>query len=354
MASRPAGAVVYMVSILVIALALGGGWWAAALRPDARPPLTSALDVLPVRTNVVGFTDWAQVRRAVGLDTVDTADERDELQDTSATRDLSTRSAIGRAVEEMHDVLGWSPADVEWETYGQDPGGAANVVRLDGSISFDTLRDKLRAAGYTQDGETWSVAKRTVLPDITKVIALVPRQRLVVMSDVAARVPEVLDVVHGRARSLASSRAAAGTAQALAGSDSLLMQGGVLGCESTAVTGGEREEQAQAAIESAGSLEPYSFSGRGIVDRGGSGFAAQQVVFAMAFDSAAVASEQARTRARLGSGPFIGRNGPTSETLRLKSARADAATVRLAFAHDPDTDVFMTGTGPVLFAACSA
>jgi len=352
--ARAAGPAVYVVSVLVLVLALGGGWWAAALRPDTRPPLTSALDVLPVRTNVVGFTDWSQIRRALDLGTVDTAAERDELEGTSATRDLSTRSVVGRTVEEMHDVLGWSPADIEWESYGQDPAGAADVVRLDGSISFDTLRDKLRAAGYSQDGETWSVSKRTVLPDITKFIALVPRQRLVVMSDQKFRVPEVLDVVHGRARSLASTHAAAGTAQALAGSDNVLMQGGVLGCESTAVTGGERVEQARAAVERAGSLEQYRFSGRGLVDHGGTGFAAQQVVFAMAFDSAAEAAEQARVRARLSRGPFIGRIGPTSETLRLQSAVADEATVRLAFAHDPDTDVFMTGTGPVLFATCSA
>lgn len=354
MGSRAAGPVVYVVAVLITVLALGGGWWAAALRPDTRPPLTSALDVLPVRTNVVGFTDWSQVRQAVGLGTVDTAAEREELEGTSATRDLSTRSVVGRTVEEMHDILGWSPADIEWEAYGQDPKGAADVVRLDGSMSFDQLRDKLRAAGYSQDGETWRVSKRTVLPDITTHIALVPRQRLVVMSDQAFRVPEVLDVVHGRARSLASSRVAAGTAQALSGSDNALMQRGVLGCESTAVTGGEREEQARAAVESAGDLEPYRFSGRGLVDHGGSGFAAQDVVFAMTFDSAAEAAEQASVRARLSRGPFIGRIGPTSETLRLQSALADEATVRLAFAHDPDTDVFMTGTGPVLFATCSA
>ena len=72
----------------------------------------------------------------------------------------------------------------------------------------------------------------------------------------------------------------------------------------------------------------------------------------MTFDSAVDASEQADVRARLATGPFIGRTGSIDETLRLRSAGADESTVRLDFAHDPDTDVFMTGTGPVLFASC--
>jgi len=57
-------------------------------------------------------------------------------------------------------------------------------------------------------------------------------------------------------------------------------------------------------------------------------------------------------RARLATGPFIGRYGSIDETLRLSSSVADGSTARMSFAHDPDTDVFMTGTGPVLFATC--
>jgi len=333
---------VFLASILVVVLALGAGWWAAALRPDTRPALTSALDVLPFRTNVVGFTDWAQIREQPGLD-------------AAAQRDLTTRSVIDGSVEDLRDVLGWSADDVEWEVYGQDPAGAASVVRLDGSVSFDDLREKLRSSGYRQDGPTWIAAESAGFPDILSGVALVPRQRLVVMSGRNAQIPRVLDVIDGKARSLAASPAAAVTAQALAGSDSAILQGGTLGCESTAITGDDaRERQARAAVERAGTLEPYRYSGRGVVDTGGSGFSAQRVVFAMTFDSAVDASEQAQVRARLATGPFIGRNGQMDETLRLRSATADEATVRLDFAHDPDTDVFMTGTGPVLFATCDA
>ena len=70
---------VYVVSLLVIALAVAFGWWAAALRPDTRPALTSALDVLPARTTIVGFTHWERIREHLGLGVVDTSEERAEL-----------------------------------------------------------------------------------------------------------------------------------------------------------------------------------------------------------------------------------------------------------------------------------
>lgn len=328
-----------MVSVLLIALALGGGWWAAALKPDTRPPLTSALDAVPASTTVVGFTDWSRIR------------ERHSISD-AARRDLSTRSVMGTRVDEMQDLLGWSPADAEWEVYGQGPDGAAAVVRLDRSTSFNDVRSKLRAAGYRQDGPRWTASRRSSLPETFINVALVPRQRLVVLSDRSSQLPRMLDVIDGHARSLAGNPAAAATARALAGSDSVLMQGGTLACRTTAVKGADREQQARAALDRAGDLEPYRFSGRGVADRGGSGFSAQRVVFAMTFDSAVEASEQAQVRARLATGPFIGRSGPIEETLRLRSSAADESTARMSFAHDPETDVFMTGTGPVLFATC--
>ena len=137
----------------------------------------------------------------------------------------------------------------------------------------------------------------------------------------------------------------------------MILQADSLACRTTSVArDAELERQARTAVERVGALATYRFSGRGIVDRGGSGFSAQRVVFAMTFGSAAQASEQADMRARLSTTLIqlfeSGRTGSIDETLRLRSADADGSTVRLDFAHDPDTDVFMTGTGPVLFASC--
>lgn len=354
MALRAPKPVVHVVSLLTMALAVSVGWHASALRPDTRPALTSALDVLPASTTIVGFTDWGQIRDHLGLGDVDTRGERSTLTSEASKRDLATRSLIGRDVELMHHVLGWSAADADWEAFGQDRDGAASVIRLDRSISFDDVRGRLAAAGFVHKRETWTAGKHTTrLPEILANVALLPRERLLVVSDHVRQISGVLDAVAGRAPSLASGPTAAATAQALAGSDSVILQAGRLACGTTAVANdAELERQARAAVDRVGTLEPYRFSGRGIVDRGGSGFSAQRVVFAMTFGSSVEASRQADVRSRLSTGPFIGRDGPIDETLRLRSAGADEATVRLDFAHDPDTDVFMTGTGPVLFASC--
>jgi hypothetical protein len=184
-------------------------------------------------------------------------------------------------------------------------------------------------------------------------LALVPRERLVIASTNRGQIPTVLDVISGRARSLADRQVAAATAEALAGSDSALLQGGAFGCESTALPDeAVLARQASTAVERAGGLRDFSFSGRAITHRGGPGFSAQEVRFAMTFGSAADAADQARVRARLAVGPFIGRTGDVEDTLRLRSATYDGSTVRMAFDHDPDTSVVMTGIGPILFATC--
>jgi hypothetical protein len=344
-----------VVSLLVIALALAGGWWASALVPDARSPLASALDLLPARTTVVGFTDWKGIREHLGLGSMDTARERAVLTNHGDTRDLSTRSVIAPDIETMHEALGWSAADADWEVYGQDPVAVADVLRLRGSISFDDVRSGLRRLGFSQKDGIWTNDNlSTVLPTILKHVALDPRRRLVVMSEQAAGVSAVRDVVGGDGRSLAGIQSAADTATALSGSDSVLLQRGRLACETTAVGDGDVARQASAAVQRAGGLRTYRFSGRGLQERGGAGFSGQRLVVAMTFESAVVASDQAQVRRRLATGPFIGRSGQIDDTLRLRSASSSGSTVRLAFAHDPDTTVFMTGSGPLLFGACSA
>ena len=334
------------VSLLVVAAALAAGWFAAALEPDARPRLSTALDAVPASTTVLGFTDWASIRDRLG---------DDDLLSEARRRDLSTRSVIGREdPDAQREVLGWTASQAEWEVLGENAKEAAVlVVRLTGSVDFGDLETKLRSAGYQRKGDVWASGGKTGVPSLLSQVSLVPRQRLVVASDRGDTVERALDVVHGRARSLARVHSAVDTAQALAGSHSVLLQTGRLGCGTAAVTGEDgRERQARAAEQRAGRLVPYRYSGRGLEERGGSGFGSQRLVFAMTFDTAAEAAEQARVRERLATGPFIGRSGAIGDTLRIDQAGSDAATVHLAFDHDPDTGVFMTGTGPVLFASC--
>ena len=115
---------------------------------------------------------------------------------------------------------------------------------------------------------------------------------------------------------------------------------------------GPAQEQARAAQQRAGTLREVAVSGRAITDRGGLGPDAQTMRFATTFDDVATAREQVAVRAALATGPFIGRTGQVEDTLRLRDTDVRGATAVLVMDHDPETDVFMTGTGPALFATC--
>lgn len=334
-----------LAAVVVIAAALGAGWSSGrVLEADARPDLTAALDTLPVDVRTVGFTDWSAIRAGAGAE-------------EASTRDLATRSVIQEQADVLDDVLGWSLSDVDWEVYAQTNLADHATLRLRRAVSFADVRTKLRASGYTRDGRLWTLPEGELagkgLTDLETVVALVPRKRLVVLTSAPAPARKVLRVIDGDTRSLAGVRAAAGTAQALAGNDTVLLQSGRDGCKDSAVANDpDAEQQARTAEARAGALRPYVYSGRALRDEGGSGFGAQRVVFAMTFGSPATASDQAAVREALATGPFIGRQGRISETLRDADVRVEDSTVRMAFDHDPDTDVFMTGVGPVLFASC--
>ncbi len=76
--------------------------------------------------------------------------------------------------------------------------------------------------------------------------------------------------------------------------------------------------------------------------------------FAFGFRSPSVAAGQLRVRTALASGPFIGRSGRIEDSLVPRSTSVQGTTVLLRFKHDPDSTAYMTGDGPLLFAACGA
>ncbi|MBC7630204.1 hypothetical protein [Aeromicrobium sp.] len=348
-----------LAPLLVVVAVVAGGWWASGKAADTRSSLTSALDSLPADTAVAGFTDWSSIRRALDLGSVSTASARESLAADALTRDLSTRSVIGQFVQEMHRVYGWSAADVDWESYGQAPDGAVMVAKLDDSLSMSTVRDGLRRLGYVQDGDVWNGGPGTAgkvgsdLAATLASVALVPRQRIIVASNRPAYVSSVLGVVDRHQPSLLSVRPAADVAAGLVGLDSVLMQRSSLVCESTGVKeqGPEIVSQAKAAVTRAGGLEEPTFSGRGIDD----GTRTNQLMrFVMSFGPTVDIAGQLRARTALATGPFIGRSGRVEDSLDLTGTDADSSTLTMRFDHDPDSAVYMTGDGPLLFAGCGS
>ncbi|MCW2800159.1 MAG: hypothetical protein JWQ70_1631, partial [Aeromicrobium sp.] len=129
-----------LAPLLVVGVALVGGFWASGHDADGRSSLTAALDALPADTQVAGFTDWSLIRQHLDLGRASTNAARATLNDDASLRDLTTRSVIGRSVEEMHSSFGWSAADVDWEAYGQATDGSVMVAHLDNSLSLATVR----------------------------------------------------------------------------------------------------------------------------------------------------------------------------------------------------------------------
>jgi hypothetical protein len=345
-----------VASVVAIALAVAVSSWASGRAPDHRSSLAAALDVLPRDTAVAGFTDWSAIRDRLGLASTSGQATRDALTDDASLRDLTTRSVLGGVIGDMHRAYGWSAADLEWESYGQAQAGAAMVARFSDAVSLDAVRERLRALGYSRDGDLWSIdaeGSTTVGPELARtlgLLALVPDRRLVVAVDRPARAATVLAAIDGSEPSALSQRPLADVAAALTGSDTAVLQAGGFGCRATSFDdlGPDVRAQADAALARAGELATPTFTGRGLVD----GAESQSIRFVSAFGSPAVAADQVRVRSALATGPFIGRSGRVEDVLDLVRSSSEGSVTTLRFDLDPDRGAFMSGEGAVLFASC--
>lgn len=345
-----------LAPLLAIVVALGLGSWAAGRAPDSRSGLAAALDALPEGTLVAGFTDWSAIRADLRLGSASTAADRAALTDDASLRDLTTRSVLAGAIADMHRAYGWSAADLDWESYGQAPGGAVMVAHFADGVSIGAIEKRLRSLGYTRDGDQWTVptdGSSTVTPELATTLANLAfdrRLRLVIAADRPAYVPTVLSTIRGSRPSALANRSLADVATALEGSDSAVLQGQTFGCQATslATLGPDVQAQAEAARGRVGELVSPRFTGRGLVD----GRTTQSIRFVSAYGSPAEASDQTRVRAALASGPFIGRTGRVEDSLVLRDATTSGTVSTLRFALDPDRGAYMSGEGPLLFASC--
>lgn len=331
------------LSVVVIALVLGLGWAARPLGTAPTPSLTAALASVPLGTTVVGVTDWRQVR-ASGVPV-------DEL----SARDVSTRSELGRSREVMQELMGWSVDDLAWEAFAQGGGPGVLVAALE-DISPSTVEDGLADAGFVRSADGWTpgpgVLTSSGLSTVLGHVVVLERERLLVAAETPSATDAAVRVVRDGAPALSADPESVAVAQALAGADAVLLQRAGVGCDAARLTSEESLRQAAVALEPVGPLAAHTTSGRALTDRGGDGMGAQTVRFAMAFDAAATAREQARVRESVSTGPFIGRTGQVDEVLRLVGTRTRGPVLALEFERDPARDVVMTATGPLLFAAC--
>lgn len=339
------------IAIIVIAVALASGWAISRTVADSRGHLTQALDALPANTRIIGFTDWAKIRDGLG---VDASSPGNDLADKAFTRGLSERSVLADAAPAMSDAFGWSIADLNWEAYGQTVGGSVSAAGMGSDLDRTIVERGLKQAKYVETGGIWSVGVSSTvagggpLPETVTNAAVF--DGLVYFSSRRDYLADVVAVHRDRGPTLAGVVTARQTADQLRGAASAYIADGKDECKSAGFADQDESvrNQARNAVQQYGALSAYRYAGRAIFDDGD----ASRLVFAMTFDSGATATRQAALRSQLTTGQFIGRVGSMKDIVTLDSTHTDGPTVALDFQFNRSYSDFMTGVGPVLFAAC--
>ncbi|WP_323791689.1 hypothetical protein, partial [Nocardioides sp.] len=117
-----------------------------------RTTLAGALRLAPADTQRFSWTDWAGVRRQVGLELTASSPGPavQDLLDRGFDADLTPSSALGSSAVVMQDRLGFSPATLDWELFNQGPGVASLAMRAGPGVDFDAVAAALRNEGYAE------------------------------------------------------------------------------------------------------------------------------------------------------------------------------------------------------------
>jgi hypothetical protein len=343
--------------VLVLALVAAGlVVWRLLDRPSE---YDRAVGYLPPSTLRATFTDWEAVRSAAEGDSLSAGSSAGQVQaflDRAFDRDLTSTSALAESTFAMQAHYGFSPLDAAWESFGQSPEGQVVVLALPEDADVEGIEKRLRTLGYDEpagglgEGGTWEGSSdlvATIDPTLTPVqqnVAVLPSERLVLMSDSPAPVSSTASIVRGDASGLAvqalTEVAGSPVTAELWASD--------FACEDLAMSSADEEDQrvASSLVEKAGGVSPLS----GLV-------VAQQpdrsITVGMLFETSDQASENLQPRVDLAAGDAPGQGGTFPDRFRVTSGEADGDRVVLRFAPTDARFVFSDITsGPVLFATC--
>lgn len=343
-----------VVALVAVAVVVGGLVAWRLLTPAAA--MDRALSLVPADTSRISWTDWEGVRRELGAD-VD-ADSSPEAVDAfladAFAGDLSAMSALGSSAAVMQPELGFSPATITWELFAQSPGGAVAVMGVDDDVSLGEIADRLAALGWTEpeaDDGVW-VGGPDVLtgvgPGLTPELqhfVLLAEQRVILASDQAGYLEEVLEVVHGDAQAadeLADLSAGLGDPLAAAVYD------GAYACERLAMSQADDDAQAEAdkLVEAAGGIHPLTGFAMGLLAGG-------DLRAVMEVEDSDDAPGDADARAQLAVGPAPGQGGDFSDRFTVADASSQGRTITLDLRPEGGHYVLSDLTsGPVLFATC--
>lgn len=345
------------VVAVVIALVVVGGL--AIWRAATRSPLEEALGRVPAASKRVAFTDWREVRRAVGAHLSASSDRADveAMVDRAYDKDLSAASSIDESAGALQQYYGFGPATADWEAYAQATSGSTMVLSTPDS-DFEKLADHLRELGYqppNSDDGVWAggtdlVAQidGTLSPELQYVV-LLKDKGLVVSSDSQSYAKKAAAVASGNDRSLADTDRV-GAAGSVSDSAAAIVWAGDFACEDLAMSRADEEAQQQARqlIAEAGTIDPLTSMVMSMD-------AHRTLTVAMGLADSDQADHNLRTRARLAVGPAAGRGDQSfADDFKLTASRTRGSTVVLTMKPTDPTAFVLSALydGPVVFATC--
>lgn len=345
-----AGLVVLLVAAALIA-------WRLLDRPT---DYERAVGYLPPDTLRVTYTDWAAVRSAAGGENLDAGSPQrqvDAFLDRAFEQDLTSTSALAESAAALADRYGVSPLDASWEALGQSREGQVVVLAVPEGVDLGGVEQRLRRLGYDEpaagpgEGGVWEGSADLVAsidPDLTPVqqnVAVLPDERLVLMSDSPVPVSATADIVHGDASGLDVPVLTDVSAQPVTAT----LWASDFACEDLSMGSADAEAQrvATSLVDRAGGVSPLT--GLVIARQ-----ADRSIVVGMLFETTDRASANLQPRVDLAAGDAPGQGGSFADRFTVTSGeRSDRAVVLELMPKKEAKFVFSDiTTGPVLFATC--
>jgi hypothetical protein len=352
---RVALGVVLLVVVAGLAV-LGHRVWVERHRSDLR----RALDVVPADAQRLGFTDWREVRDALGADLGDDpdGDAIGRWIDKAYDADLSAVSSIDEAAVALQEKFGFGPATADWEAFSQSADGAAMVLRMPDDVDLGEVKDHLAELGYTKPSSAdgvWSggidlvaAIDPTISPEL-QYVAVLEDQHLVVSSDERDYAVKAAAIARGKGRSLGDNASARDVVAPLAEPAAAMVWVDDFACTDLSMSGASDDDrqEGEALVQRAGKISPLS--GLAMALDGD-----RRLVVSQLFEDEGAAKENLRARARLAVGEAPGRGGSFSDDLRLTGSRTDGPTVQLTFRPRERSGFVLSAidSGPVLFVTC--
>jgi hypothetical protein len=341
--------------VLVVGGVAGIRWWQRSHRSD----LERALAYAPPESARYSWTDWAGVRRQLGvhLDDRSSADEVEKFLSDGFDADLTSESAMVDSATVLQQAYGFSPADVDWELLAQSTNGSVLIAGLPDSVDIGELGDGFEDLGYEQpDSEdgVWNGGEELVsnisasnggsLSPQFQYLALDPDRHLLLASDSGPYLREAVDELDDDLEDDGVAAVAGAVDEPL----SAAVYTGDYACKSLAMAQADPGDQDTAAqlMAAAGRVDPMT------------GFAmavepSRRVRVAMAFESDDQAHRNADSRSKLAAGPAPGQGGDFGDRFRLGPVTADGSVLTMELEPVEGSAVLSDlSTGPLLFATC--